>query len=83
VTLFLPPADGLGRVKREAPGKDGEAAEEGAFLLGEEVVAPGDGVAEGLLAGRQIALPAGQERQPPFQAGEERDRRQHPGPRRR
>ncbi len=34
----------LGGLQGEAPGEDGEAAEQGLVFGGEEVVAPGDGV---------------------------------------
>ena len=61
--------DRLGRLEGEAAGEDGQAAEEGLLLGVEQVVAPGDRVAHRLLAGRQVARPAGQQRQPLAPAG--------------
>src|SRR5215207_5300095 len=44
----------LGRLEREAAGEDREPTEERAFALVEQVVAPGDRTAQGLLAGREV-----------------------------
>ena len=64
--------DSRGRLQREAADKDGQPAEEDLLLRGEQVVAPGDGVAHRLLAGRQVAPAAGQQRQPLLQPGQQR-----------
>ena len=72
----LSPCDGLRRLQREAAGEDGEAAEEGLLVGGQEVVAPGDRVAHGALARGAVARPAGQQRQAVVQAGQEGRRRQ-------
>src|SRR6478672_5281040 len=46
--------DGGGGGERTAAGKDGKAAEERLGRRAEQVIAPGDGVAQGLLAHRQV-----------------------------
>ena len=71
----------LGRLEREAT-EDRQPPEHG--LLGglQEVVAPGDRVAEGTLPGREIARTAGQERQPELQAPDHDRWRQQAHPRR-
>ena len=58
-----PPGDRLRGLQREAADEDGQAPEERLLLRGEQVVAPGDRVAQGALAGRGVARPAGQQRQ--------------------
>src|SRR5215210_4279812 len=56
--------DGLGGPHRPPAHEDREATEQAAFALVQEVVTPGDGVAERLLAGRQVARATCQQRQP-------------------
>ena len=51
----VPAGDRLGRLQREATDKDGEPAKETLVLRGQQVVAPGDGVAHRLLPGGQVA----------------------------
>ncbi len=51
----------LGGLQREAAREDGQAAEEHALLAGEQVVAPLDGGAQGLLAGARRAAAAGED----------------------
>ena len=63
IACRLRSADGFRRLQREAAGEDGEAAEEGLLLRGEEVVAPGDGVAHRLVAGGLVARAAGEQLQ--------------------
>jgi hypothetical protein len=62
----------LCRVQREAAGEDGEAAEEELFFRGEEVVAPGDRVAQGLLAEWEVAGTGGEELEAAGEAGSQR-----------
>ena len=52
------------RLPSAAAGEDGQPPEERLLRSVEQVVAPGDGVAQRLLAGRQVARAAGQQRQP-------------------
>ena len=54
-------ADGLGSLQGAAADEDRQAAVERLLLGREQVVAPGDGVPQGLLAGGKIASAAGQE----------------------
>ncbi len=70
------PADRLRRLQRTAAGEDGQAAEEDPLLFGEQVVAPGDGVAQGAQPRRLVARPAGQQRQPALQPRQQRRRRE-------
>ena len=60
---FIGVADRGGGREREAADEDGQAVEERLLVRVEQVVAPGDGVAHRLQAGRLIARPAGQQRQ--------------------
>ena len=77
-------ADRLGRLQRRTRRRRPPAAEERLFGRVEQVVAPGDACAQRLLAGRQVARAAGQQRQtagragPASAAGGEQPR---PGPR--
>ena len=64
-----------------AADEDGEPAEELLHLWGEQLVAPGDGGAHGLLAGRHVARAAGQHLQALGEAGEQGLRREQPGAR--
>ena len=57
------------------PAKKSEAAKEGLLTGREEVVAPGNGVAECLLAGREIPRASREHRQPVFEMLEEQCRR--------
>ena len=70
-------AHGRRRLEGPAASEDAEAAEQGLLGRGEQVVAPGDRGAEGLLARRQVAGAAGEQRQPPVQLTEQRRRREH------
>ena len=73
--------DGFDRGQGGAASEDGDASKEGLFRWREEVVAPGDGVAQGTLASGQIAGAVGQHRQALFEAGEHRPwgEEAHPG----
>jgi len=64
-------AHGHGRLGGAAADEDGEPPEERALGGREQVVAPGEGVAQGALARRQVVRPARQQRQPPFQPGQQ------------
>jgi hypothetical protein len=68
----------LGGVQCPAAAEDGQLAEQGLLGAAEEIVAPGDRVAQRPLAGRQVAPAADQQRQPPLQAGQHRLGRQQP-----
>ena len=59
--MSSPAHDLLGRVEREAAGEHREAAEHGAFALGQQVVAPVDRRLQRLLAGQHGACAAGQQ----------------------
>ena len=65
----------LGCVQRPAAREDGQPAEESLRSGREQVVAPGDGVAQGPLAGGQVARPAGEHGQPVVQPVAQRLRR--------
>src|SRR5215210_3562320 len=54
-------ADRLDCLQRAAAHEDRQASVQRLLLGAEQVIAPGDGVAEGLLAGRQITCTTGQE----------------------
>jgi len=60
-------AHSRGRLRGAAADEDGEPPEERALGGREQVVAPGEGVAQGALARWQVVPPARQQRQPPFQ----------------
>jgi hypothetical protein len=79
----LVPRHVLDGLQRAAPHERPEAAEQPLLLLGEQVVAPADGVAEGLLPLRQVSRAAGQEREAPAQPPEHRLGVQQPDPGRR
>ena len=68
---------GLGRLQRPAAGEDRQPAKQRLLAGREQVVAPGDGVAQRLLARGQVAGAAGQQRQAPVQPRQQRRRRQH------
>ncbi len=51
---------GICRLKRPAAPENAQLAEESLLIRGEQVVAPGDGVAQGLLAWREINGATGQ-----------------------
>ena len=72
--------DGFGCLQGEAAGEDGQPAEEGLFVGGEQVVAPGDRVAHGALPRGQVAGAAGQQAQPVGQARQEGGRGEGPHP---
>ena len=74
-------AAGLGahrarRLQGEAPDEHRQRAEQAAIGLLEQVVAPLDGPAQGLLPGRQVASAADEQREPAVQAVEEGRRRE-------
>src|SRR5688500_2583268 len=50
-------ADGVDRFQRAPASEDREPPEEGLLLRGEQIMAPGDGVAQGPLAGWGISRP--------------------------
>jgi hypothetical protein len=52
----------LGRRKREAPDEHGEAPEQPPLRLGEQVVAPVEGGAHGLLTLGEVSCPTGRQR---------------------
>ena len=70
----------LCRREGEAAGEDGQRAEKRPLLGGQEVVAPGDGLAQRPLPLRQIPRAACQQLQPPLQPGKERVRAEEPHP---
>src|SRR5881275_2800996 len=74
-------ADGLGGGERAAADEDGKAAEE--RLLGgtEQIMAPGDRLAEGLVAWRVIGEDGAEQVEPLLETGEQVARRQQPDPR--
>ena len=63
-----------------APAEDREAPKEGLFRGGEQVVAPGDGVAHRALPCRQVAAAAGQQRATLLQPGQQVLRAAAPSP---
>jgi hypothetical protein len=69
---------GLGGVQRPAAGEHPEPPEERLLCLAEEVVAPGDRIAQRPLAGGQVARAAGQRQPPIAQPGQQRRRREDP-----
>ncbi len=66
------PTHGLRPFQGEAADKDGEPAKQGLLLCGEQIVAPGDGIAHRPLPGRRVQSATGQQRQPLLQPGEQR-----------
>src|SRR5215204_6292917 len=80
-TLCFFAQDGGGFVKRKPAGEDTEPPEKRLFAFVEQVVTPGDRVAEGTLSVRQVARAAGQQRQPAVEPGGKRGRWQHLDPR--
>ena len=73
-------AHGVGGFQRPAADEDGEAAEEAALGLVQQVVAPGDRVAQRLLTGRQVACAAGQEGKSSLQPADDRLGREQADP---
>ena len=67
----------------EAAGKDRQAPEHRSLIRVEEVIAPGDRVAQRLVPGRRFAGAAHQQRQPRIQTRQERLRGEHLAARRR
>jgi hypothetical protein len=61
--LASSPLHPLGGLQREPAGEHGQTAEEALLGVAQQVVAPGDGVAQGLVTGRRIARAAGQQAQ--------------------
>ena len=50
--------DGLDRLQRASAGEDRKPAEEGLLMWGEQIMTPGDGVTQCLLAGWGVSRPA-------------------------
>ena len=71
----------LGGLQGEAAGEDGQAAQQRLLRLGEQVVAPVDGAAQGLLAGQRRPAAAGQQAEAVVQAGGDLLHREGPDPR--
>ena len=76
-------ANSLGRLERPAAGEDGEAGEEPAARLAQEVVAPVERRAQCLMSCRPIARPSGQDPRRCVQPREQRSRREQRRARRR
>ena len=74
--IFLGVADGLDGFESAATEESGEPAEEFLFRFVEEIVAPIDGVAKGLLASGEIASAAGEELQTTGEPGAQGRRRE-------
>ena len=70
-TRLVAVADGFSGCRRPSTGKDRKLSEEAGLLGVQQVVAPSDRVADGLLALGQVARAALQQRQPLLQALEE------------
>ena len=68
----LGPAHRFGRFEGAAADEDGEPPEELLLAPAEQVVAPGDRIAERLLARGQVRGPARQQREPTLQPGQQR-----------
>ena len=64
-------ADGLGRLQRPAAGEHRQPGEQPPLGVREQVVAPGDGAAQGPLPVREGPGPGGQQREAPLQAGQD------------
>ena len=64
--------DGLRRLQREPADEDAEASEQSLLFGRQQVVAPGDRIAQRLLAGRQVPRAARQQREPALQAAQQR-----------
>ena len=76
------PPNFLGGVEPKSADEDRRTLEATLLLVAEQVVGPGDRVAHRPLPVRQVAIAAGQDRQPILQSGEERLWREHADPRR-
>jgi hypothetical protein len=63
---------GFGSLQRKPADKHSQAAKQALLVFAQQVVAPVDRAANGLLAGRQVARAAGEERQRVCQAGQQR-----------
>ena len=75
-------ADGRGRLEPEAADEDGQAPEQRLLPLEQQVVAPGDRVAQRPLALVGVLGAAGQQGQPLVEPAQERLRRERAHPRR-
>ena len=75
-------ADGNGGLERAAAGEDRQAREQALLVGVEELVAPADGVAKGLMACRLVARAAAQEIEALVEPLEHRLRRKELRPRR-
>ena len=82
VELPIGVGDRLSRLQGAAADEDGEAPEQHLLLRLQQVVTPGDGVAQGALSLGRIPRPTGEEGQPLLQTGQHRLRREHAHPRR-
>src|SRR5688572_20520550 len=71
--------DRFDRLQRGPTNEDAELTEERLLVGIEQVVAPGDGVADGLLAGRKIAGAAGKQGKAWFQVTQQHIRRKVSG----
>src|SRR5438552_8028057 len=71
VTRLVRAARCLDRLEARAADEHAEAREEHPVGLVEEVVAPADGAAQRLLAGRQVLRAAGQQREAGLEPGED------------
>src|SRR5215218_10730701 len=68
----------LRRFERTATREDREPPEEQPLFRSQQIVAPPDGVPEGLLAGRRILRPTFEQAQPALEPFEDRPRREQP-----
>jgi hypothetical protein len=69
-------ADRFRPVQGEAAGEHGQPLEKLALVVSEQVVAPGDGAAQGPLTLRKVSRPSREQRQPAVQLVEDRFRGQ-------
>ena len=70
------PSHRLDRIHRTTADKNGQPPEQFLFVFIQQIITPGNGIPQGLLARRQIARAAGQKFQTVLQAGEHGARRQ-------
>jgi hypothetical protein len=77
------PADGFGRLEREATHEHGKAPEQSLLGSREQLVTPANGSTERLMPFGQIARTTLEQIEPPTQSGEQCLRREEPDPRRR
>ena len=70
------PQDDFCGLQGAATGEHRQALEQALLVFAQQIVAPLDGPSQRLLARRQVARAAGQQRQPTFQVGEHGLRRE-------